>query len=145
MSFKKSRNTSTKSTLVAQIVFVVIITVGIVFFERFFSDRLSLNNGDIRGEATLLIDFDNMRRMFEGEVVGKMTVLDALNASVVAGKIKFRYIVNSDNDTTVTEINDHTTSKDTQFNFYLNSRKMDSSELNKTNIKPGDKITIKLE
>jgi hypothetical protein len=83
--------------------------------------------------------------MFTGEVIDEMTLLDALNASFAAGKIKLTYHVDDGNNTKVTEINDHEADDEEQFTFYINTRKLDPSELNKTQIHPGDKITIKLE
>lgn len=134
MSYKKSQGTSINKTLVAQIIFIVAVVSAIFLFERFSGN-----------EAALLIDFDDMKRVFAGEVVDGMTVLDALNASVAAGQIKLVYYVDDGNNTKVKEISDHSASGNTQFTFYVNSRKLDSSELNKTLIKPGDEITIKLE
>lgn len=144
MSYKKFQGISINKTLAAQIIFVVATVSVILFFEK-LSDKEPSAEFDASKEAALLVDFDNVKRMFAGEVVGGMTILDALNASVAAGQIKLTYYVDGDNNTKVKEINDHTANGNTQFTFHINSRKIDQSELNKTHIRPGDKITIRLE
>lgn len=143
MSSKKFLNTFTKNTLVIQIIFIVAIVTGVIIYERFSNEDSLKIMGE--NEAALFIDFDNMKRAFAGEVISGMTVLDALNASVAAGKIKLTYHVDKNNNTKVTEINDHKATSDTKFTFYINSKKLDQNKLNKTSIQPGDKITIKLE
>ena len=144
MNFKRLRNIFINNTLVVQVIFIVAAATAILLFERFSSKELPVGF-DTSKEAALLVDFDNMRRMFAGEVVEGMTVLDALNASVAAGQIKLKYDVDDGNDTKISEIDDHTVNSDTQFTFRINSRELDSSELNKTQIQPGDKVTITLE
>lgn len=144
MNYKKFQGISINKTLAAQIIFVLVVASVLLFFEK-LSDKQPLAEFDESKEAALLVDFDNIKRMFAGEVVSGMTILDALNASVAAGQIKLTYHVDGDNNTRVKEINDHTTNGDIQFTFYINSRKIDQSELNKTPIRPGDKIMIRLE
>jgi len=145
MNYKKFQDTSINKTLVAQIVFVVIIVGAVFVFDRFYGKELSVFKNVSKNEAALFIDFDNMQKVFAGEVIDGMTVLDALNASVVAGQIKLTYYVDIDNNTKVTEINNHAAHGDAQFTFYINSQKLAPGELNKTQVKAGDKITIKLE
>ena len=145
MSYKESRDTSINRTLVTQIVFVAVIVSAIFIFDKYYSKEFSVFKNMSKSEAALFIDFDNMQKVFAGEVVDEMTILDALNAAVVAGQIKLTYHVDSDNNTKITEINSHIADGKIQFAFYINSRKLDQSELNKTHIKPGDKITIRLE
>lgn len=120
--------------------------IAAVFIVMFVFKSVGLPAGGGSGsEATLFIDFGDMRRQFTGEVVESMTVLDALNTSAAAGQIKLIYYVDSDNNTKVTEISGYTADENVQFNFYVNSQKLDPGDLNRTNIKPGDKITIRLE
>src|SRR3989344_7183418 len=143
MNYKRSQDTFINKPLAVQIVFVAIAVSAILFFGKFFKiDSSPIYKG--RG-AALLIDFDNMKRMFEGEVTEKMTVLDALNASVAAGQIKLRYAVDANNNTTVIEINDHVATGDKNFSFHINERKINTKDLNKTFVDPGDKITVRLE
>ena len=130
---------------IAQLILIIVIVSGIFVFDKFYSKELSVFRNISKNEAALFVNFDNMKKVFSGEVVDGMTVLDALNASVAAGQIRLVYYVDSDNNTKITEINDHEANEEAQFTFYVNSRKLSSSELNKTRIKAGDKITIRLE
>ena len=145
MSYKKSQDISINKILVAQVVFIAAV-IGIIFFsERFFVKELSVFKNLSKNEAVLYIDFDNLKKMFAGEVADGMTVLDALNASVAAGKIEITYYVDNNNYTRVAKINDHESDSGNEFVFYVNSKKLGASDLNKVYIKPGDKIIIKLE
>lgn len=115
-------------------------------FEKFYNKEPdSVSKRSEGGSATLLVDFDNTKRMFEGEVIENMTILDVLNASVAAGKLKLIYVVDGRNNTTVTEINDHTVNEGQSFSFYRNDKKVSTGDINKTYVYPGDKITIKIE
>lgn len=145
MNSKKFHNIFTNKPLLKQAVLIVVIAGGILLFEKFFNWGLFLINEKSKKEATLLIDFKNMQRMFEGETIENMTMLDALNASVAVGKVELTYVVDSNNNTSVTKINDHTETKDGVFAFYLNKRVVNMKDINKTYIYPGDKITIKIE
>src|SRR3989338_5941485 len=144
MNFKKLRNIFS-NTLAVQIIFVVIIAGAIFVFERFSSKEDSVFKNVPKNETAMLIDFDNMKRVFKGEVTEKMTVLDTLNASVAAGQIKIIYTVDQDNNTTVIEINDHVATDDKSFYFSVNERKIDTKDLNKIFVNPGDRITVRLE
>lgn len=144
MKSKKSQNIFT-NTLTAQIVFVLVVASGILFFEKFLGEKPSGFKNVSENKAVVFVDFDNMKKIFTGEVVEKMTVLDALNASVAAGKIKLIYYVDENNNTQVLEINNHKADKKTRFNFYVNSQELDQNEINKTYIQADDKIVIKLE
>lgn len=145
MNYKKSQSTFINKTLLAQIIFVVAVAVGVLFFERFFkieSPSVDRNQGNT---AALMLDFENMKRMFEGEVTEKMTVLDALNASVAAGQIELRHTVDVNNNTSVVEINDHLAVGGKNFSFYINEKKFNTKDLNRTFVNPGDTITVRLE
>ncbi|MEK7138762.1 MAG: hypothetical protein AAB799_01125 [Patescibacteria group bacterium] len=143
MNYKKLRNISINKTLVAQVIFVVVVVGVFLVLERLFVDDFGSKSRNF-GEATLLVDFDNMRRMFEGEVADGMTILDALNVSAEAGKIKLRYVIDYDNRTTVTEINDHV-ALGKSFSFLVNGKFVKTEDLNKKTVKSGDEITIRLQ
>ena len=132
-------------TFVIQIILIVAVAGIILLAERFSNDDSWITRDELGNKAALFIDFNNTQRMFTGEVVGGMTILDALNASTAAGKIELTYHVDDSNSTKVTEINDHKADDEKQFAFYINSRQIDPDKLNKTQVHPGDKITIKLE
>ena len=141
MNSKKFQNTLFNSTFIAWAILIIAVVIVIFVFKN-----AGLPAGNRSGnEATLFIDFGDMKRQFTGEVAESMTVLDALNAVAAAGQIKLVYYVDSDNNTRVTEISGYTADENIQFNFYVNSQKLDPGELNRTNIKPGDKIAIRLE
>lgn len=142
MNSKKYLDTSTKTTLLAQIIFITVIAGTILVFEYFFNKTPSEIKNN---EATVLLDFDDMKRMFVGEVAEQMTILDALNAAVTAGKIKLNYTIDNSDGTKLAEINDHTIEANKTFQFYLNKKKIDATKINRTYIRPGDKVTIKLE
>ena len=96
--------------------------------------------------ATLAVNFDNLKRSFEGEVVEDMTVLDALNMAMAAGKIKLNYSLDDKNQTWIMEINDHLNKAGNRhFAFFINDKQIDSKDLNKVNLKAGDSIVIKYE
>jgi hypothetical protein len=145
MNYKKSQDTSINETLIAQIIFVVVVTIGVLFFERFFKIESSSVDKSRGQAASLMLDFENMKRMFEGEVVEKMTILDALNASVTAGQIKLLYTVDINNDTAVVGIDDHIAVGDKNFSFHINGKKLNTKDLNRTFVDPGDTITVRLE
>ena len=145
MNYKKSQGISINKTLIAQIIFVAVIAGGILFIDRFFKLEFPSVDKNSGKSAALLLDFEDMKRMFEGEVTEKMTILDALNVSVAAGQVKLQYVVDADNNTAVVEINDHIVSGGKNFTFYVNERKIDTKDLNRTFVNPGDKIIVKLE
>lgn len=124
---------------------MAVIAVGILILERFYSREPFLTTENSGKEATLLIDFDSEKRMFEGEVIEKMTVLDVLNASVNTGKIKLRYSVDTGNNTIVAEIDGHSASDGKNFSFYINGKETASANINKIFVNPGDEIIVKLK
>ncbi|OGN00853.1 MAG: hypothetical protein A2651_03180 [Candidatus Yanofskybacteria bacterium RIFCSPHIGHO2_01_FULL_42_12] len=145
MNSKKYPDTFISETLLVQVILVVVVVGIVVFFDKLSNGEwFSVDDGSKR-EATLIIDFDNMRRTFEGEVIEEMTILDALNASVTAGQIKLTYTVDDNNHTSVAEIDGHSAVFGKNFFFYLNEKKIHTKDLNRTFVDPGDKITIKLE
>lgn len=93
--------------------------------------------------ASVLIDFGDARRMFEGEVMQGMTVLDALNASVIAGNIPFRFMISRD-QTKILTIDGHEDPLGTRPDVYMNGRAVDARVLHRTYINPQDAITVKL-
>lgn len=133
-----------KKTIFAQILLIILVIGSIVFF------KLSLNLVDTDNDdgnlAVLFINFNNQKRFFEGEVVEDMTMLDALNAAVSVGKIKFNYSINNSGNVNVAEIDGHTNGTDNKyFIFYLNSKEVPAEDLNKKVVHGGDRIEIQNE
>jgi len=113
--------------LFAQIALVVILAMAIVFIERTlkYSDWPVDDSNSI--QASLLINFKDKQRLFEGEVTNDMTIIDALNASAAAGQINFRYGINQEGKVKIMRINSHANNIDGKsFVFYLNSQKINS-------------------
>ena len=101
-----------------------------------------------RGEATLLLAFENdgHGRMFVGEVVEDMSILDALAISADAGQIEFKYIINSDNKLRIMELDSYiSTLGDKKISFYLNNHKIDEGSIHLIAIKASDIIEVDLE
>ncbi|KKR02624.1 MAG: hypothetical protein UT29_C0001G0104 [Candidatus Yanofskybacteria bacterium GW2011_GWA1_39_13] len=139
MNYKKLLISFFKKPVFAQIILLIAL-LGVASFLK-----LSFNfSGDSAPElATLFINFETEKRFFEGEVTDNMTVLDALNAAVSIGKIKFNYAINESSDVSVLEIDGHTNGAGNKyFVFYLNSRKIPVQDLNKKEVRGGDRIEI---
>jgi len=131
MSYNLFQNSSSKKLVITQVIFVLIIAGGLLVFDKFFNQKDVPAGEGTDNKATLLV---------EG-----MTILDALNASVAAGRTALVYTVDSSNNVTVTKINDHTAVKDKNFSFYLNDEKIATEDINRTGVRVGDKIIIRLE
>lgn len=100
------------------------------------------------GEATLILAFENDSegRMFQGEVVDDMTVLDALITSAEAGQIAIRYNFDDNNGVNVISLDGYDkVSSEKQIVFYVNRKRVDERDINMKKIKPGDTIKVKLE
>ena len=145
MSYKKSFGPIFKERYIVEIVSIVVLLVIASLFKISVDHVKNTGSGTDR-LASLTVNFNSPNRYFEGEVVENMTVLDALNMAMAAGKIKLNYALDDKNQTLVMEINDHLNKVgDRNFAFYLNDKKIDSKDLNKTRIEAGDKVVIKYE
>lgn len=110
------------------------------FYTGFFKD-LFLNSSS----GYLEIDYGKEKRAFRGELPWQMSVLDALLAASRGGSFEIRYAILKDK-TDIMEIDGLAEDGlDGNWSFYLNGRKIETSEIHKVKIKPGDKILIKLE
>lgn len=99
-------------------------------------------------EATLLLAFENngQGRMFTGEVVNGMTILDSLLVSSEAGQIKLIYHLDQNGKLIIEELDGYTAgASDKKLAFYLNGVKMATEEINRATISPGDKIEVRIE
>lgn len=112
--------------------------MAILLYALFYLNPSSI--ADPNAYARLTFNFSGEQRIFEGEVIDNMTLLDALKASTTAGDIRFEYYVDSTNITHIDAINDHDQIK--SFEVYLNSYLVSPEELNQTKIKRGDKISV---
>ena len=145
MNYKKSLRPFFKKQHLIEIASIVVLLLLASVF-KITVDTLKDAGDDGNSLATLAVNFDNLKRSFEGEVVEDMTVLDALNMAMAAGKIKLNYSLDNKNQTWVMEINDHLNKVGNQhFAFFLNDEQIDSKNLNKVHLKAGDSIVIKYE
>ncbi|GEM_PF-1325210 len=143
MKYKKLLTNFFKKPLFAQILFLIAL-IGVIYFFK-LSFTLSRNN-NTSNLATLAINFEKEKRFFEGDVVKDMTLLDALNAAVSVGKIKFNYAIDESGNVNVLEIDSHTNKVGNKyFVFYINSKRVPTKDLNKETIHNGDSIEIRNE
>ena len=98
-------------------------------------------------EATLFLAFENdgKGRMFTGEVVDGMTILDALIVSSEAGQIKFAYHIDQNNKLIIDGIDGYTPASDKEAVFYLNRVRFGAEYIGKVAIRAGDSIEVRLE
>lgn len=143
-NFLKYISNDKNEVVFIQIAIVIILVMTVIFIDQTFrQDTVSTTSPT---QASLLINFENKQRLFEGIVVSGMTMLDALSAATTAGQIKLKYSINEDNAVEITEINDHINhTADKVFNFYLNGNKVDADNINQIPIQNGDKIEIRDE
>lgn len=95
-----------------------------------------------RPTAKLAIEFDSHSRVFEGEVIDGMTVLDALNASMVAGKIPFQF--SSKDDSTEFLILNGAGKAPYNMQIILNDQPIDPAQINTVLVHPRDSIVVKM-
>jgi len=89
-------------------------------------------------EASLIINYEETKRAFAGEVIDNMTILDAVRTSAKAGNFDFDY------QEDVLKRIDEIEQNEKKWNAYLNGTEIQES-LDKVLIKAGDKIELKLE
>jgi len=116
---------------------VIVLALGITagFFKGVFNNK---------SEVYVEIDFNGEKRAFEGKVINKLTILEALIASSRGGHFDVRYALIND-QTDIFKINNLAENNLNRWNFYLNEEKVNSSQIHKIIVKPGDKIYIKYE
>lgn len=133
-SFSRNLRRSEFAPIIALLIFALIFNVSVN----------KLKQGEDRGGlATLAVNFETGKRLFEGEVYTGMTILDALNAAMSVGKIKLNYALDDKNQTQIMEIDGYTNNTGGKsFLFYLNNKEVAPQNLNKVRIEAGDKIEI---
>ena len=131
-----------KEILFVQILLVTIFIAIVISFSWSFKGLPKAS--DDNNLATLVISLKSGERMFQGEVVGDMTILDALIVSSNEGNIRLNYKTDNNGAIDVTEINGH--NKDnSNFVYYLNDAIIRPEDINKINIKAGDYIKIEFK
>lgn len=119
---------------------LVIIIVILGFYTGLFQNLFSSSS-----LARLEIDYGERRRAFQGEIMFEMSVLDALLASSRGGGFEVRYAI-LEGKTDVMRIDGLTEDGlDGNWFFYLNGRRIETAEIHKVRVKPGDKVLVKFE
>lgn len=95
-------------------------------------------------KATLVLSMDNSNRVFEGEIIEGLTLLDILNLTTTAGNIKFKYAIEEGGKVKIMVIDGHIIDGiSDNLSVLVNSRSIEITSLNRIVIKPGDKIELK--
>lgn len=107
-----------------------------------FFGALMLAGPSGQSSAQLILRTPQGDRVFAGEVSDGMTILDALNASVVAGNIPLQFSIDEQKDVTIIRrLDGHASST---VLFYLNDRLIESTKIHETPIQSNDVIVVKL-
>lgn len=123
---------------------LIIVSVASLFLIIIFSGLISGFNNDSRDLAHLEINIGNNRRAFEGEIIEGMTVLEAIQASALAGNIIFQYTADGNGRLVITSLDGYELKKSDQpLSFFLNNKKIDSAKIHSTLINGGDTMVIK--
>lgn len=96
--------------------------------------------------AQVEIDFGDRKRMFQGEVLPDTSLLDALIYSSGAGNLEIQYVI-LDDKTDIVKIDGLIENGLNQQNwsFYLNGQRVQTGEIHKIKLNPGDKVEVRLE
>lgn len=136
---KKDRNVIFKSRDFWLVALVLVYS----FYSGLFGDLLnySINGRGSLNSARIEIDYGTKRRAFEGDVLSEMSILEALLAASRGGGFEVRYALLRDK-TDIMKINglseDGLNGK--RWFFHLNGKEIQTDEIHKVKIKPGDKI-----
>lgn len=128
-----------KNLLKNRIFWIIVIILVFGFSTGFFKDLFRPENTYARLELNL----EKERRAFEGKVEEDTTILNALIAASIGGNFEVNYVILND-ETKVYKI-DGVSAGMKNLNFYLNNSKVETKEIHKIKIKPGDKILVKYE
>ena len=94
-----------------------------------------------QSNAHLVLDFGSSQRVFEGQVVSGMTVLDALNASVIAGGIPLQFTI-QDGQARIVEIDGYQNGR--PIRVFLNGQSIDPSSIHSLPIMAQDEVVVRL-
>ncbi len=94
--------------------------------------------------ATLTLDWGSQKRTFQGAVVGRMTVLDVLQASAIAGNISLEFSVDDSGAVKIARLDGFRERGDATIEVVVNDRGIDPAMMNTVLVQPRDHIAIKL-
>lgn len=133
---KSSNDIISRETTIAQValVIVIILVVAIIGWTSSTTKDVAL------ATVYVQIGIGGQERAFEGGITEGMTVLGAIDVATTTGKIDFEYDLSKNNQASILNIGGHRDS----FEIYLNSKKLTSGEVDKTQVRAGDRIEIKI-
>ena len=124
------------------VIVVFVIASALIIYYGFAPDKgewggkLNFQHND----ASLLIDFGDKQRMFVGDVVEDMTVLDALEFSSESSDLKYNFDPKMKNLAAI----DSFSNNGSMWNIYMNGSLMKKSP-DEIKIKAGDAVELKFE
>ncbi|MBX4211374.1 MAG: hypothetical protein KW806_01070 [Candidatus Yanofskybacteria bacterium] len=95
------------------------------------------------GQATLVFEWPDRSRTFQGDVTDGMTVLDALNVSALAGNIEFQFNLDDRNNTQLLRLDGYQNSRET-LEVLVNDQSIQVEQLNQVYIHPKDTIRVRI-
>jgi hypothetical protein len=120
--------------LIAQIILVAV-----------FIGTLFVLDGLSRNYATLTLQVGSQQRMFQGEVVPGMTLLDALNASALAGRIPLQFLIDQNNKTKIIVLGSFGEVVDEKIQFFVNQRLIPLEAIHTVPINARDRIDVTID
>lgn len=95
--------------------------------------------------ATLTLELGGQRRAFRGPVVNGTTVMDALNASVLAGNISLGFSGDQNSAALILSAGDQEYVAPARDVFVsVNGRRVDFQEISRTLLRPRDEIIVRI-
>lgn len=125
------RSFAVDHALIAQIILVAV-----------FVGALFVLDGLSRNHATLTLQVGSQQRMFQGEVVPGMTLLDALNASALAGHIPLKFFIDQNNKTRIVSIDSYSEVMDDKIQFFVNERLIPLEAIHTVPVNARDEIEV---
>lgn len=133
-----------KKNLLDSLLVVVVLVLMFILAYSFYPEAFRLGGRDV---AYLEVNINGTRRAFEGEVVYGMTILDALDASALAGNISFKYEIDKKTSELKIVTLDGYSIVEAPKNaiLFLNLVRVDMSKIHSIPLSPGDVILIRSE
>lgn len=133
-----------RKNILDSVLAVVVLVLIFILAYSFDPEVFWLSN---RRVAYLEVNDNGARRAFEGEVVNGMTVLDALDASALAGNINFRYEIDTkSNEVHIVTLDGYSETKTSRnAMLFLNLVRVNIAKIHSIPLSSGDRILIKLE
>lgn len=120
--------------------------VQIIVLLAFLGAIFLVGSSSRSNEAEISIDFGDRVRVFQGEVIENMTILDALTAAVIAGGVPLLFSIDTARDITQVTTSQTTTEliETKKIQFYVNGSLINGAKIHQTPIRPQDKVIVKL-